>query len=152
MAQLSELIPDTSREKQYLVILTKNILMWKLIDAYLQYKKVQFLFLKCLCQHNIFYSFVCNYVVAWRYNILILILLVYYIAMSVVDAFMPELYFESSYFCKEFFVVQAYDHFKISKKKNQQSVYCGGFFLYLPCFYLERHGFELVFSIFLSSD
>ena len=72
--------------------------------------------------------------------------------MSVVDAFMPELYFESSYFCKEFFVVQAYDHFKISKKKNQQSVYCGGFFLYLPCFYLERHGFELVFSIFLSSD
>ena len=40
MAKLSELIPDTSREKQYLVILTKNILMWKLIDAYLQYKKV----------------------------------------------------------------------------------------------------------------
>ena len=40
MAELSELIPDKKKKKKYLVILTKNILMWKLIDAYLQYKKV----------------------------------------------------------------------------------------------------------------
>ena len=72
--------------------------------------------------------------------------------MSVVGAFMPELYFKSSYFCKELFVVGSYDHFKIFKKQNNQSVYCGAFFIYLPCFYLQRHRFELVFSISLNSD
>ena len=41
--------------------------------------------------------------------------------MSVADAFMSKLYFKNSYFCKEFFVVEAYDHFKITKKQNQQS-------------------------------
>ena len=126
--------------------------MWKLIDAYLQLQKSLINFLKCLCYHNTFYSFLCNYVVAWRYNIVILILLVYYISMSVVGAFMPELYFKSSYFCKEFFVVEAYDHFMISKKQSHQSVYCGGFFIYFPCFYLQRHIFELILSISLNSD
>ena len=62
-------------------------------------------------------------VVAWRYNMLILILSVYFITMSVVDAFVPKLYFKSSYFCKEVFVVEAFDHFKISKKQNYQSIY-----------------------------
>ena len=72
--------------------------------------------------------------------------------MSIVEAFMPELYFKSSYFCKEFFVVEAYDQFKISKKQNHQSVYQGGFFMYLPCFYLQRQRFDLVFTISLNSD
>ena len=41
--------------------------------------------------------------------------------MPVTDAFMSKLYFKNSYFCEEFFVVEAYDHFKITKKQNQQS-------------------------------
>ena len=70
--------------------------------------------------------------------------------MSVVDAFVPKQYFKSSYFCKEVFVVEAFDHFKISKKLSKYL--CGGFFRLLPCFYLQGHRFELVFSISLNSD
>ena len=39
--------------------------------------------------------------------------------MSVADAFTSKLYFKNSYFCKEFFVVEAFDHFKIPKKQNR---------------------------------
>ena len=38
--------------------------------------------------------------------------------------------FKNSYFCKEYFVLTAFDHYKISKKQNQQSVYCGDLFIY----------------------
>ena len=41
-AELSELMPDTSPEKQNLVILIVNNLMGKLIDAYLQLQKSLF--------------------------------------------------------------------------------------------------------------
>ena len=54
--------------------------------------------------------------------------------------------------CTEFFVVEAYGHFKITKKENRQSVYCGGFFICSTCFYLQRHMFEFVFSISLNFD
>ena len=47
-------------------------------------------------------------------------LLVYYISMSVADTFMSKLYFRNNYFCVEFFVVEAFDHFKIPKKKNSK--------------------------------
>ena len=40
-AKLSELIPDTSCEKQYLVILIVNNFLWKLIDAYGVIQKVR---------------------------------------------------------------------------------------------------------------
>ena len=69
-------------------------------------------------------------------------LLVHYIYMSVVDAFMSKLYFKNDYFCEEIFVVEAFDNFKISKKQNQQNVYCGGFFIQLL-----RHRFELDFRV-----
>ena len=47
-AHVSESIADTSPEKQYLAILMFNNLVWKSTDEYLDYKKVQFIFLKCL--------------------------------------------------------------------------------------------------------
>ena len=37
--------------------------------------------------------------------------------MSVADTFMSKLYFKNNYFCVEYFVVEAFDHFKIPKKK-----------------------------------
>ena len=90
--------------------------------------------------------------------------------MSVADPFMLKLYFKKSYFCEEFFVVETFDQFKISKKQNQQSAYCGGFqpltiitkrsildveavldpplaSLYTCPVYVECHRFELVFYI-----
>ena len=48
------------------------------------------------------------------------------------------------YFCEVF--CSNVDHFKITKTQNQQSVYCSSFFICSPCFYLQRHMFELVFS------
>ena len=47
-------------------------------------------------------------------------LLVHYISMSAVDAFMPKLYFKNDYFCEEIFVVEAFDNFKISKKQTSK--------------------------------
>ena len=54
--------------------------------------------------------------------------------MFVADAFMLKIHFKIVIFVKSFFfffVVEAYDHFKISNKQNQQSVYCGDFFKHL---------------------
>ena len=56
-------------------------------------------------------------------EVIIYLLLVYYICMFIADVFMPKLYFRN--------IVEAYDHFNISNKKTQQIVYCGGFFIYL---------------------
>ena len=53
--------------------------------------------------------------------------------MSVADAFMLKLCFKKIYFWEELFVVEAFDQFKISKKQNQNSVYCGGYLMYLSC-------------------
>ena len=47
-------------------------------------------------------------------------LLAYYIFMSLADASMSKKYFKNRYFCKDFFVVETFVHFKISKKQNQQ--------------------------------
>ena len=74
-----------------------------------------------------------KYFMCLWYNVLILILLLYYLSMSVADAFMLKLCFNKIYFWEELFVVEAFDQFKISKKQNQNSVYCGGYFMYLPC-------------------
>ena len=40
--------------------------------------------------------------------------------MSVAETFMSKLYFKNNYFCVEFFVVEAFDHFKIPKKKTSK--------------------------------
>ena len=40
--------------------------------------------------------------------------------MSLADASMSKKYFKNRYFCKDFFVVETFVHFKISKKQNQQ--------------------------------
>ena len=45
-------------------------------------------------------------------------LLVYYISISVADTLMSKLYFNNSYFSEEFFVVEAFDHFIVSKKQH----------------------------------
>ena len=73
-------------------------------------------------------------------------LLVYYISMFVADAFLSKLYFKNIYLFGEFFVVEASDHFKISKKQNQEIVMVAS--LYTCPVYLERQQFNLAFRFF----
>ena len=115
-----------------------NNLVWKLIDVYVCLQKSVVYFLK---------MFMVKYFMCLWYNVLILILLLYYLSMSVADAFMLKLCFKKIYFWEELFVVEAFDQFKISKKQNQNSVYCGATLCACPV-YVKRHRFELVF-IFL---
>ena len=117
-------LADTPPEKPYLVILMFTNLAWKLIDVYVCLQKSVVYFLK---------MFMVKYFMCLWYNVLILILLLYYLSMSVADAFMLKLCFEKIYFWEELFVVEAFDQFKISKKQNQNSVYCGGYFMCLSC-------------------
>ena len=65
-------------------------------------------------------------------------LLVYYISMFVADAFMSKLYFKNIYLFGEFFVVEASDHFKISKKQNQEIVMVASLYtclIHLSCLF-----------------
>ena len=73
-------------------------------------------------------------------------LLVYYISMFVADAFLSKLYFKNIYLFGEFFVVEASDHFKISKKQNQEIVMVAS--LYTCPVYLERQQFNLAYRFF----
>ena len=73
--------------------------------------------------------------------------------MSVVDTIMLERYNKSSYFYRGFFVVEAYDHFKISKKQNHQSNYVVASLYTCPAFIYSVTDLSwfLVFSISLNS-
>ena len=66
--------------------------------------------------------------------------------MFLADTFMSKLYFKNNYLFGEFFVVKAFDHFKISKKQNQQSVMVAS--LYTSPVYLEYQQFDLAFRFF----
>ena len=73
-AHVSESIADASPEKQYLAILMFNNLVWKSTDEYLRLQKSSVYFFKVFILASYIYLFFCNYVVAWRYNILTLML------------------------------------------------------------------------------
>ena len=92
------------------------------------YKKLQFIIQ--------FYLFFCNYVVAWTYNVLILIMLLYYISISVADVFMSKLYFKISYLWQKLLTILKYPIIKISKLFTVVA------FLNTCPAYLHRHRFK----------
>ena len=71
--------------------------------------------------------------------------------MSVADTVMSKLYFKKSYFCEEFFVVEAFDQFRYRRNKTSK-MFTVVASLYTDPVYLEHHRFELVISISLNFD
>ena len=69
--------------------------------------------------------------------------------MAVVDVFMSKPYFKKSYFCEEFFVVEAFDQFRYPRNETSK-MFIVMVFLYACPIYLEHCRLELVINISLN--